>query len=42
MDESMNYTSRGFFDFSLCSYLLRDSCNVPQEWNFSQETQVSL
>ena len=28
--------------FYFFSYFLRDSCNVPQEWNFSLETQVSL
>ena len=33
---------RGFFDFSPCSIFLRDSSNVPQEWNISQGTQVSL
>ena len=42
---SRNYSDsskeRGFFDFSLFSYFLRDSCNV-SEWNFSVETQVSL
>ena len=42
VDESTNYTRRGFFSFSPCTYFLWDSSNVPQEWIFSLETQVSL
>ena len=33
---------RGFLDFSLFYNFLRDSSNVPQECNFTVETQVSL